>query len=76
MRNTRLSLSRNGLMIIEIADGLSKLGHVHGGFQDGLSLYSPEFQAGETKIIGRAFTVKFASKSDTSAPKLNTNYVS
>lgn len=38
-------------------------------------MYSPEFQAGETKIIGQAFTVKFVPKSDESAPKLQGNYV-
>lgn len=38
-------------------------------------MYSPEFQAGETKVVGQAFTVKFVSKSDEAAPKLQGNYV-
>jgi hypothetical protein len=39
-------------------------------------MYSPEFQAGETKIVGRAFTVKFVPQSDEASPKLQGNYVS
>lgn len=39
-------------------------------------MYSPEFQAGDTTIVGQAFTVKFVPKSDESAPKLQGNYVS
>ncbi|CAG7934910.1 unnamed protein product [Penicillium olsonii] len=38
-------------------------------------MQSPQFQAGETKIVGQAFTVKFVPKSDTSAPKLQGNYI-
>lgn len=38
-------------------------------------MYSPEFQAGETKIVGQAFTVKFVRKSDEAAPKVQGNYV-
>lgn len=39
-------------------------------------MYSPVFQAGPTKIIGQAFTVKFAPKADEIAPRLKGNYVS
>lgn len=38
-------------------------------------MYSPEFQAGSTKIIGQAFTVKFVPKSDVDAPKIKGNYI-
>lgn len=38
-------------------------------------MYSPAYQSGPTKIVGQAFTVKFAAKDDTSAPKLKGNYV-
>lgn len=38
-------------------------------------MYSPEFQAGETKIVGPAFTVKFVPKSDQVSPKMQGNYV-
>lgn len=58
-----------------MADGLSKLKYPNGGFLEGLTLYSPEFQAGETKIVGQAFTVKFVPKTDEAAPKLSGNYV-
>ncbi|KAL4812134.1 ribonuclease E inhibitor RraA/Dimethylmenaquinone methyltransferase [Aspergillus spinulosporus] len=34
-----------------------------------------EFQAGDTKIVGQAFTVKFVSKTDEAAPKLSGNYI-
>ncbi|KAI9927130.1 hypothetical protein MW887_003513 [Aspergillus wentii] len=58
----------------DVADGLSKFNYPHGGFLEGLTMYSPQFQAGETKIIGQAYTVKFVPKSDETAPKLSTNY--
>ena len=61
--------------LIQIADSLSKLGQVHGGFLEGLTMYSPEFQAGSTKIFGNVFTVKFVPKSDTVSPQLSGNYV-
>lgn len=59
-----------------MSDGLSKLGHAHGGFLEGINLYSPDFVTGDTKIVGPAFTVKFEPKSNTSAPKVKGNYVS
>ncbi|KAH9985277.1 RraA-like protein [Xylariaceae sp. FL0662B] len=59
----------------DVADGLSKLGHVHGGFLEGLTMYSPQSQSGPTKIVGPAMTVKFASKSEKDAPKLKGNYI-
>ncbi|KAL4733290.1 ribonuclease E inhibitor RraA/Dimethylmenaquinone methyltransferase [Aspergillus similis] len=59
----------------DVADGLSKLKYPNGGFLEGLSLYSPEFQAGDTKIVGQVFTVKFVPKTDEAAPKLSGNYI-
>ncbi|KAI4593038.1 hypothetical protein KJ359_010124 [Pestalotiopsis sp. 9143b] len=59
----------------DVADGLSKLGHVHGGFLEGLTMYSPHFQNGPTRIVGQAMTVKFAPKSDKDAPKLQGHYI-
>ena len=38
-------------------------------------MYSPQFQAGETKIVGQAMTVKFVPKADVSSPKVQGNYV-
>ncbi|BCS03134.1 RraA family protein [Aspergillus luchuensis] len=59
----------------DVADGLSKLKHPDGGFLEGLTLYSPDYQAGETKIVGQAFTVKFVPKDDQAAPRLGGNYI-
>ncbi|KAL4900395.1 hypothetical protein BDW74DRAFT_182724 [Aspergillus multicolor] len=59
----------------DVADGLSKLKYPNGGFLEGLTLYSPEFQAGDTKIVGQAFTVKFVPKSVETAPTLDGNYI-
>ncbi|KAH7062696.1 ribonuclease E inhibitor RraA/Dimethylmenaquinone methyltransferase [Macrophomina phaseolina] len=59
----------------DVSDGLSKLGHVHGGFLEGLVMQSPAYRAGKTKIVGQAFTVKFAPKADTAAPKVKGNYI-
>ncbi|KAE8153864.1 ribonuclease E inhibitor RraA/Dimethylmenaquinone methyltransferase [Aspergillus avenaceus] len=59
----------------DVADGLSRIKYPNGGFLEGLTMYSPEYQAGETKIIGQAFTVQFVPKSDETAPKLQGNYI-
>ncbi|PIG80930.1 putative ribonuclease e inhibitor rraa dimethylmenaquinone methyltransferase protein [Aspergillus arachidicola] len=59
----------------DVADGLSKLKYPNGGFLEGLTMYSPQFQAGETKIVGQAMTVKFVPKSDVSSPKVQGNYI-
>ncbi|OAL51421.1 RraA-like protein [Pyrenochaeta sp. DS3sAY3a] len=59
----------------DVSDGLVKLGLAHGGYLDGLTMYSPQFQSGNTKIVGPAYTVKFVPKSDTNAPKPDGNYI-
>lgn len=58
-----------------MSDGLSKLGHKHGGFLEGLHIYSPGYRTGKTKTVGQAFTVKFVTKEDKNAPKVQGNYV-
>ncbi|GME62126.1 Ribonuclease e inhibitor rraa dimethylmenaquinone methyltransferase protein [Neofusicoccum parvum] len=59
----------------DIADGLSALKHPHGGFLDGLTMYSPALQSGATKIAGPAFTVRFVPKADTESPSIQGNYI-
>ncbi|KAN0085001.1 Ribonuclease E inhibitor RraA/Dimethylmenaquinone methyltransferase [Elaphomyces granulatus] len=59
----------------DIADGLSRLKHRHGGFLECLTMYSPHFQSGPTKIAGPVFTVKFAPKNDAVAPKISGHYI-
>ncbi|KAJ6012641.1 ribonuclease E inhibitor RraA/Dimethylmenaquinone methyltransferase [Penicillium canescens] len=59
----------------DVADGLSKLKYPNGGFLEGLTMFSPRFQAAGTKIVGQAFTVMFVPKSDESAPKVQGNYI-
>lgn len=63
-------------LFLQIADGLTRLKHLNGGFLEGLTLYSPHFQSGSTKIVGPAYTVKFVPKSDIVAPILSGHYVS
>ncbi|KAH8689582.1 Malate/L-lactate dehydrogenase [Talaromyces proteolyticus] len=59
----------------DVADGLSQINHEHGGYLEGIIMYSPEFQGGDTKVVGRAFTVKFVSSRETELPKLPGNYI-
>ncbi|KAF2629846.1 RraA-like protein [Macroventuria anomochaeta] len=59
----------------DIADGLVKLSQPHGGFLDGLTMYSPQYQSEGIKIVGPAYTVKFVPKADTNAPKPKGNYI-
>ncbi|KAF7197398.1 4-hydroxy-4-methyl-2-oxoglutarate aldolase, partial [Pseudocercospora fuligena] len=51
----------------EVADGLSKLKVPHGGFLEGLTMFSPEHQTGTTKF--------FVPKTDAEAPKLQGKYI-
>ncbi|KAL2815049.1 ribonuclease E inhibitor RraA/Dimethylmenaquinone methyltransferase [Aspergillus cavernicola] len=58
----------------DVSDALCKLNYPHGGFLPGLTLWSPERQQGATKIIGPAYTVKYAPVDD-SAPKHPSHYI-
>ncbi|KAK9236140.1 ribonuclease E inhibitor RraA/Dimethylmenaquinone methyltransferase [Lipomyces kononenkoae] len=54
----------------DIGDALIKLKYPYGGFLDGISMFSPERQAGSTKIFGEAITVKMVDASDKTSPSL------
>ncbi|KAG4414848.1 hypothetical protein IFR04_011986 [Cadophora malorum] len=54
----------------DVSDALLKLKHRHGDFFSGISIWSPERQAGNTKVVGKAYTVQCVLNSDTEAPKL------
>ncbi|KAJ0103952.1 hypothetical protein J7T55_010969 [Diaporthe amygdali] len=58
----------------DISGALVKLKYRNGGFLSGLTLWSPERQAGDTRIVGPAYTVKYAPLSDP-APKHPTHYI-
>lgn len=58
----------------DCSDALLKLKVVHGGFLSGPSMWSPKRQEGNTKIVGRAYTVKYALLDDP-APKVANHYV-
>ena len=59
----------------DLSDALLKLGYRNGGFLAGPTLFSPERQAGGTKIVGPAYTVEYA-KLDDPRPKVSKHYVS
>ncbi|KAL2203868.1 RraA-like protein [Sarocladium strictum] len=58
----------------DVSDALLKLKQSHGGFLPGLTMWSPERQAGDTKIVGPAYTVKYVPIDDP-APKHPTHYI-
>lgn len=58
----------------DVSNALIKLKYRNGGFLSGLTLWSPERQAGDTRIVGPAYTVKYAPLSDP-APKHPTHYI-
>ncbi|KUI64387.1 4-hydroxy-4-methyl-2-oxoglutarate aldolase [Cytospora mali] len=58
----------------DISGALVKLKHRNGGFLSGLTLWSPDRQAGDTRIAGPAYTVKYAPLSDP-APRHPTHYI-
>lgn len=58
----------------DVADALLKLKFPNGGFLAGITLWSPERQAGPTKIVGPVYTVKYAPLSDV-VKKVESHYV-
>ncbi|KAI0174082.1 RraA-like protein [Pestalotiopsis sp. NC0098] len=58
----------------DISDALIKLKYRNGGFLPGLTLWSPQRQDGDTKIVGPAYTVKYALLSDP-VPKAAGHYI-
>ncbi|RGP63189.1 mitochondrial dna replication [Fusarium sporotrichioides] len=53
-----------------IGDALVKLKYPHGGFLDGIHMWSPRMRSCSTRIIGSAVTVKMVEASNNKAPKL------
>ncbi|KAH8662212.1 RraA-like protein [Xylariales sp. PMI_506] len=58
----------------DVSDALIKLKYRNGGFLAGLTMWSPQRQDGDTKIIGPAYTVKYVPLDDP-APKHPTHYI-
>ncbi|KAK4098624.1 RraA-like protein [Parathielavia hyrcaniae] len=58
----------------DVADALVKLKMHHGGFLPGLTMWSPQRQDGDTKIVGPAYTVQYAPKDDP-RPKWPSHYI-
>ncbi|KAI4105748.1 MAG: hypothetical protein LQ339_003310 [Xanthoria mediterranea] len=64
-----------GYTTCDISDALLKLKHPHGGFLSGPTMYSPNYQDDSTKIVGRAFTVKYIPRSEEVAVNLEGHYI-
>lgn len=64
----------------DVSDALCKLKNgqiqhrTNGGFLAGLTMWSPERQSGDVKIIGPAYTVQYRPVDD-QAPKIDHHYV-
>ncbi|KAI0522305.1 RraA-like protein [Xylaria bambusicola] len=58
----------------DVSDALCKLKYRNGGFLSGLTMWSPQRQDGDTKIVGPAYTVKYVPLDDP-APKHPTHYI-
>lgn len=58
----------------DVSNALVKLGHPGGGFLPGLTLWSPERQAGDTRVAGPAYTVRYAPLSDPAPPQPPPHY--
>ncbi|KAI1068250.1 hypothetical protein LB507_004278 [Fusarium sp. FIESC RH6] len=59
----------------DVSDALLKMGISHGGFLPNISMWSPQRQEGDAKLIGPAYTVKFVRNNYTSAPKPKEHYI-
>jgi regulator of RNase E activity RraA len=64
-----LTITNRDHHITQIGDALVKLKVPYGGYLHGLKMFSPEQQAGETKIFGPAYTVQLVDANNTTAPK-------
>ncbi|KAL2213482.1 RraA-like protein [Sarocladium strictum] len=58
----------------DVSDALCKLGHEKGGFLPGITMWSPERQKGDTKIVGLAYTVKYVHANSPEA-KIDSHYI-
>lgn len=58
-----------------MSDALLQLGYRNGGFLSGPTMWSPARQAGDTKIIGPAYTVQYVPLDDEVSPKAPYHYV-
>jgi regulator of RNase E activity RraA len=58
----------------QIGDALIKLKVPYGGYLHGIKMFSPQQQAGETKIFGPAYTVQMVEASNTTAPKTDKHF--
>lgn len=58
----------------DVSDALCKLKFRNGGFLSGLTMWSPQRQDGDTKMVGQAYTVQYAPLDDP-RPKYPTHYV-
>ncbi|CAB4374245.1 RraA-like protein [Rhizophagus irregularis] len=59
----------------DVADALLRLKHPLGGYLPDIVMFSPEYQSGDTKLVGPVYTVKLVPKSDTTSPKIDKSYV-
>ncbi|RIA97722.1 ribonuclease E inhibitor RraA/Dimethylmenaquinone methyltransferase [Glomus cerebriforme] len=69
----KLELLKN-FTACDVADALLRLNHPLGGYLPNIVMFSPEYQSGDTKLVGPVYTVKIVPKSDTTSPKLATSY--
>ncbi|KAK0668337.1 ribonuclease E inhibitor RraA/Dimethylmenaquinone methyltransferase [Cercophora samala] len=58
----------------DVSDALIKLKYRNGGFLSGLTMWSPQRQDGDTKIVGPAYTVQYVPLDDP-RPKHPSHYI-
>ncbi|TXT13788.1 hypothetical protein VHUM_01155 [Vanrija humicola] len=73
---TALASKLRALSTCQIADSLIKLGVPSGGYIPDLKMYSPLFEAGDTRIAGPAFTVEIVPVSHPDKAKPAQHFVS
>ncbi|CAG8468906.1 1603_t:CDS:2 [Funneliformis mosseae] len=66
--------SLNNFAACDVADALLQLNQPLGGYLPDIVMFSPEYQAGDTKLIGPAYTIKLVPKSDTTSPIIVGSY--
>lgn len=59
----------------QVGDALVKINVTYGGYLHGLKMFSPNQQAGTTKLFGPAYTVQMVDANDTTSPKPSQHFV-
>ncbi|KAK9465668.1 ribonuclease E inhibitor RraA/Dimethylmenaquinone methyltransferase [Lipomyces arxii] len=72
--STSLISALKSFATCDIGDALIKLKYPYGGYLDGISMFSPEYMGGPSKIFGEAITIKMVDANDKQSQSLSKHF--